>query len=481
MPGQVLCLAATGDERAQAVAACLRRLAGGSQDVPSIDAVRPGLARLAAAGRLFISHTDDQGWLSYASSADAKRALFESASSDAWPSRIQKEMKQSTQHIAGAIFHLPLEDGAGQVDAFITDWSPFPAACAVAVHPQHPLAVPLDGERAAWTGRYARHPLTGDLLAIWTATWVRPEFGTGAVIVNPAHSAADLEFARSVGLPVRFALAPQASAPDPATWPDPPVIKNGIVVRSGIADGQDYLAARQTYLDLLSAAKFATDYTDHVLATIPLVSMQAGESPADVVAACSAAPQGMAADVLAGQAAPGVALVASLAMSAELVAMRAMHIDLYGADITDPQVVLVGGTAGMPDGGTSAERALALLAIGPADQTATVKAPNLEQAQRFFEIHASMSAAENAADLAASPARPAKRAASTYGLIKTGQFDRAFAELYKIQRDIRKNPDAVSAPDRHAYFALSYLVAGAPVPAGYATTDVISQLSAVPG
>lgn len=221
MPGQVLCLAAAGDERAQAVAACLRRLgdssaeAGGSggssprvgtDGAPPVDAIRSGLARLANAGRLFISRADDQVWLNYAASADAKKALFDGAASPAWPSRIQKEMKQSTQHIAGAIFHLPLEDGSGLLDAFITDWSPFPAACAIAVHPEHPLAVPLDGKRAAWTGRYARHPLTGDLLAIWTANWVRPEFGTGAVIVNPAHSTADLEFARS-GWPARAVRA----------------------------------------------------------------------------------------------------------------------------------------------------------------------------------------------------------------------------------------------------------------------------------
>jgi len=478
MPGQVFFLAAAGDERAQAVAACVRRWAGISAETLAIDAVRPGLARLADAGRLFISRADGKAWLSYAASADAKKTLFDSAGSPSWPSRIQKEMKQSTQHIAGAIFHLPLEDGSGQVDAFITDWSPFPAACAVAVHPQHPLAAPLAGKQAAWTGRYARHPLTGDLLAIWTASWVRPEFGTGAVIVNPAHSAADLDFARSVGLPVRFALAPQATAADPATWPEPPVIKTGIVVRSGVADGQDYLAARQTYIDMLGAAKFATEYTDHILATIPLVSAEPGESAAEVLAADWAAPQGMAADILASPAAAGAVIVASLTQSSELVAMRAMHIDLYGVDIADPQVVLVGGTAGMPDGGTPAARGLALLAIGPADQTATVKAPNLEQADRFFEIHSAMSETGSDADLAA---RPARRSATVFGLIKSGQFDRAFAELYKIQRDIRKNADAVSASDRHAYFAISYLLAGAPVPAGYPITEVISQLSVAPG
>ncbi len=480
MPGQVRCLAAAGDERAQAVAACLRRLEGVSADVgaATIDAVRPGLARLAATGRLFISRTDEKVTLRYAASAEAKRALFDSALSAAWPSRIQKEMKASTQHIGGAIFHLPLEDGSGQVDAFITDWSPVPAACAIAVHPQHPLAVPLDGSQAAWTGRYARHPLTGDLLAIWTANWVRPEFGTGAVIVNPAHSAADLDFARSVGLPVRFALAPRAPAADPATWPEPPVIKSGIVVRSGVADGQDYLTARQTYLDLLTAGKFATEYTDHILATIPLVSAMGSGGEADLLSAPSAAPEAEAAWLLESETAPGSVLVASMAQSAEVVALRAMHIDLYGTDITDPRVLLVGGTAAIPEGGTPAERALALLAIGPLDQTATVKAPNLEQAQRFFELHGSMSDPASDPDLTV---HPAKRAMIVFGLLKSGHLDRAFAELYKIQRDIRKNADAVSSSDRYAYFALSYLLAGAPTPAGYPTAEVRSHLSGDPG
>ncbi len=67
------------------------------------------------------------------------------------------------------------------------------------------------------------------------------------------------------------------------------------------------------------------------------------------------------------------------------------------------------------------------------------------------------------ADLAA---RPAKRSATVFGLVTSGQFDRAFAELYNIQRGIRKNADAVSGSDRHAYFAISYLLVGAPLPPG---------------
>ncbi|KIZ14371.1 hypothetical protein SNA_35320 [Streptomyces natalensis ATCC 27448] len=81
-----------------------------------------------------------------------------------------------------------------------------------------PLGLPA-GHTSAFTGRYCRHPLTGDLLPVWTASWVAPEFGTGAVLVNPGHDATDLAFAREVGLPVRFALLPAGREEAPEHWP----------------------------------------------------------------------------------------------------------------------------------------------------------------------------------------------------------------------------------------------------------------------
>lgn len=182
------------------------------------------------------------------------RALDAALAGPSWGEKVDAKHRKAIRRIPGAIIRFPLEDG-GTVDTFITDWSPLPGACAIAVHPGHPLATgraPADGPghppRESFTGHYARHPLTGDLIGVWTAGWVRPDFGTGAVIVNPAHSEVDLDFARSTGLPIRFALADQPPTADPHTWPHPPVVKRGVT-----RQGQPFDQAAQTYLDELTA------------------------------------------------------------------------------------------------------------------------------------------------------------------------------------------------------------------------------------
>jgi len=172
----------------------------------------------------------------------APRVLDAALSGPSWGEKVDAKHRKAIRRIPGAIIRFPLEDG-GTVATFITDWSPLPGACAIAVHPGHPLAT---GE--GFTGRYARHPLTGDLIGVWTAGWVRPDFGTGAVVVNPAHSDQDLDFARRTGLPIRFALADRPPTGDPGTWPSPPVVKRGVT-----RAGQPFDEAARHYLDELRA------------------------------------------------------------------------------------------------------------------------------------------------------------------------------------------------------------------------------------
>src|SRR5262249_31995064 len=139
------------------------------------------------------------------------------------------------------------------------------AACAVAVHRHHPFArASRRAEPVHFTGRHVRHPLTGDLLPVWVADWVRPEFGTGAVLVNPAHDATDLEFARRIGLPIRFALAPEGSDA-PRSWPAPPVIRTGVAVRTGSFDGLTPGEAVNAYFGRIGEAGLGWRHTDHHL------------------------------------------------------------------------------------------------------------------------------------------------------------------------------------------------------------------------
>ena len=64
-------------------------------------------------------------------------------------------------------------------------------------------------KEGVFTGRYAVHPLTGDLIPIWTANYVLAEYGTGAIMAVPAHDERDYEFAVKYGLPIREVIKPR--------------------------------------------------------------------------------------------------------------------------------------------------------------------------------------------------------------------------------------------------------------------------------
>jgi hypothetical protein len=373
-------------------------------------------------------------------------------------------MEQDVQRVQGAVFRLPIYERDELVEAFITDWSPFPAACAIAIHPSHPLADGCDNEPNRWTGHYARHVLTGDLLAIWTADWVRPEFGTGSVIVNPAHSDVDLAFARAVGLPIRFGLATEPPSSDPASWLEPPVLNTGYAVRTGIADGETAESARRIYFERLEAAGHASSYTDRVLPPLPI------GSATDLLDLADLELRSVVAQVVDQPLTSSDVIAASAVDVPELVTLRALHIEVHGSDMDGSGVLLVQPVAaGAPGDEGSRERGLALIGAGRLDEVLALKDQQVEQAMRFYDNHEKLGPPE-AVDLSA---KPPKRVARILADARAGQIAPAFTELYKLQRDLRQKPESVGAGDRYAYFAAAYAFAGTPVPDGYAVTNVL--------
>ena len=57
-------------------------------------------------------------------------------------------------------------------------------------------------------GSYAINKLNGERVPLWTADYVLPSYGTGAVMAVPAHDSRDFEFAKRFGLPIRVVIAP---------------------------------------------------------------------------------------------------------------------------------------------------------------------------------------------------------------------------------------------------------------------------------
>jgi len=83
-------------------------------------------------------------------------------------------------------------------------------------------------------GRRAVNPVNGELIPIWAADYVLPDYGTGAIMAVPAHDQRDLDFAKTFGLPVRVVV--ETGLPDPTqTWQATP--GDGLLVNSGPLDG----------------------------------------------------------------------------------------------------------------------------------------------------------------------------------------------------------------------------------------------------
>ena len=64
----------------------------------------------------------------------------------------------------------------------------------------------MNKKKGVFSGRFAVHPLTGDLVPIWFGNFVIAAYGTGAVMAVPAHDERDFEFAQKYEIPIKRVL-----------------------------------------------------------------------------------------------------------------------------------------------------------------------------------------------------------------------------------------------------------------------------------
>ena len=108
--------------------------------------------------------------------------------------------------------------------------------------------------------RYAINPVNGEKLPIWASDYVLADYGTGAIMAVPAHDQRDLDFARTMKLPVRVVV--QSDEEDPslsgvATTGD------GKLINSGSLDGLnkvDAITAINKQLEADGLGKSARNY-----------------------------------------------------------------------------------------------------------------------------------------------------------------------------------------------------------------------------
>ena len=106
------------------------------------------------------------------------------------------DIEVDEKELDGHLWHLryPLVDGSGEVIVATTRPETMLGDAAVAVHPDDPRYLDL-------VGRMVDLPLMGRQIPIVADTFVKLEFGTGAVKVTPFHDANDFECGLRNGLP----------------------------------------------------------------------------------------------------------------------------------------------------------------------------------------------------------------------------------------------------------------------------------------
>ena len=101
----------------------------------------------------------------------------------------------------------------------------------------------------AFTGSYAKHPLTGEDVQIWIADYVLAGYGTGAVMAVPSGDQRDYLFAKHFNLPI----IPISDSQDISEAADPN--KDGKYINSDFINGMNYQEAVPALIEKLESLK----------------------------------------------------------------------------------------------------------------------------------------------------------------------------------------------------------------------------------
>ncbi|MCF6092901.1 leucine--tRNA ligase [Microaerobacter geothermalis] len=196
----------------------------------------------------------------------AERLLNDLELLEGWPEKVKTMQKNWIGKSEGAevIFSIP-ELNEHSVSVFTTRPDTLFGVTYMVLAPEHPLVEQLikgketeadvlqfvermrkeneisrtsaDAEKEGlFTGAYAKHPITGDLIPIWVANYVLMDYGTGAVMGVPAHDERDFQFAKKYDLPIKVVIVPENQADFDKNLKEA-FVEDGILVGSGQFDG----------------------------------------------------------------------------------------------------------------------------------------------------------------------------------------------------------------------------------------------------
>jgi len=110
-----------------------------------------------------------------------------------------------------------------------------------------------------FTGLYVKHPITEKDIPVWVADYVLNSFGTGAIMLVPAHDQKDFEFAKKYKLEIIKVVEDKKTKGDECFEGD------GVAVNSGMIDGQATEYAKKTIVKWLVDNKTGEEHINYHL------------------------------------------------------------------------------------------------------------------------------------------------------------------------------------------------------------------------
>ncbi|MCY3804199.1 MAG: leucine--tRNA ligase [Gammaproteobacteria bacterium] len=195
--------------------------------------------------------------------AYAEELLDDLEQLDGWPERVRTMQANWIGRSEGVEIIFPVE-GQQDLQVFTTRPDTLFGVTCMAVAPEHALAVHAGKgssqvadflkecaqtrtseaqistleKKGVDTGLHAVHPLTSEKIPIWVANFVLIEYGSGAVMMVPAHDQRDWEFASKFELPIKPVVFPEKDSPD-IDLSKGAFIEKGWLHNSGQFDGLD--------------------------------------------------------------------------------------------------------------------------------------------------------------------------------------------------------------------------------------------------
>lgn len=198
---------------------------------------------------------------------------------EGWPEQVKTMQRNWIGRSEGADIKFAIEGSDEVLEVYTTRPDTLLGVTYVAVAAQHPLAMKAaenNAELAEFieeckgqsvaeadmatmekkgfdTGIKAIHPITGEVVPVWTANFVLMGYGTGAVMSVPGHDQRDWEFATKYGLTIKQVI--ESTTETQVNLAEEAFVEKGKLVNSGEFDGLEFQAAFNAIVAKLEATE----------------------------------------------------------------------------------------------------------------------------------------------------------------------------------------------------------------------------------